>query len=377
MNNFIKKFILFLVLIGMILSLSACAPRENPTDKAEAVSATVIEIEKYGHAVLDITTADFYSKGFELGDIVRVRFDSFDAEMPFFNGYYSNPGEVMLRGKNPDENIAVCINYGDFSAETGLKSGDAIEITLAEKAGMLEIQELCSLNYSNNRADFTDDVTFASFRSVTNGSIGEGKLYRTASPINNEHGRAGYANELIKSVNIATVLNLADSGEDIEEYIDAEDFVSEYYMKLYREGRVLALDLAGNFFTDDFAKSLAEGLSFLAKSEPPYCIHCTEGKDRAGFTAMLLSALVGAELPEIIDDCMLTYSNYYGIDKETQPERYKAVLDNNLIAILYYVTGADTYEELEQIDLEAAVTKYLLNAGMTEEDIIMLKNKLG
>ena len=211
---------------------------------------------------------------------------------------------------------------------------------------------------------------------VTTGRIGDGKLYRTASPINNKHGRAGYANKLIESVNAATVLNLADSTEDIEEYFKAEDFDSEYYRSLYNAGNVMALDLAGNFFTDDFAQSVAEGLSFLAHNEPPYCVHCTEGKDRAGFASMLMAALMGAEFEEIVDDYMLSYYNYYGIDKQTEPERYKAVINNNLYAILYYVTGVDTYEELTQVDFESAVTKYLLGAGMTENDILMLKNNL-
>ena len=376
MNRFISKAMTILVLCVMILSLSSCAPSENPSYKTESLRATVIEIEKYGHAVLDITTADFTDSGYELGDIVCVSFGSYKSEMPFFDGYYSNPGTVMLRGSNPNENIAVCINYGDFSRETGLKLGDSVEITMAEKAGMLALQELCALKYSDDRADYTDDVTFANFRAVTTGRIGDGKLYRTASPINNKHGRAGYANKLIESVNVATVLNLADSTEDIEEYFKAEDFDSEYYRSLYNAGNVMALDLAGNFFTDDFAQSVAEGLSFLAHNEPPYCVHCTEGKDRAGFASMLMAALMGAEFEEIVDDYMLSYYNYYGIDKQTEPERYKAVINNNLYAILYYVTGVDTYEELTQVDFESAVTKYLLGAGMTENDILMLKNNL-
>lgn len=85
---------------------------------------------------------------------------------------------------------------------------------------------------------------------------------------------------------------------------------------------------------------------------------------------------MGAELEEIIDDYMLSFYNYYGIDKETENERYEVVLNNNLYAILYYITGVETYEELEQVDLESAVTKYLLKAGMSESDIIALKEKL-
>jgi hypothetical protein len=91
---------------------------------------------------------------------------------------------------------------------------------------------------------------------------------------------------------------------------------------------------------------------------------------------MLLGALMGAELQEIIDDYMLSFYNYYGIDKETQPARYQAVLNNNLMAILYHVTGTKSMEELAKIDLEVSITNFLLKYGMTENQILTLKSKL-
>ena len=376
MSKLIRKCIAFLVVCVILLGLSACSLTENSNSKAKSVQTTVIEIEKYGHAVLNLTTADFSAAGYTLGDIVCVRFGSYESNMPFFDGYYTNPGGVMLRGLAPEKNIAICINYGDFSKETGISLGDTVEITIAEKAGMLTYQELCALKYSNDRADYSDDAVFANFRAVTAGSIGNGKLYRSASPINNAHGRASYANDFIEDAGVVTVLNLADSDEDITQYCAAEDFDSEYYLALYEAGKVMPLDLTANFFSDEFAASLVDGLLFLAQNEPPYSIHCTEGKDRAGFTVMLLEALMGAQLQEIIDDYMLSFYNYYGIDKETEPARYEAVLNNNLIVMLYHVTGADSMETLEKMDLESAATNYLLSNGMTENDILMLKDNL-
>ena len=370
-----KSIALLLILCTAVLCLIGCAA-QKPSGEAEAIHATVVEIEKYGHAVLDITTADLTAAGYALGDIVRVRFESYESDMPFFDGYYSNPGTLMLRGLTPESNIAVCINYGDFSGTAGISVGDTTAITLSEKSGMLALQELCSLHYSNNRADYSDDATFSNFRAVTAGSIGNGKLYRTASPVSNEHGRASYANDLIAAAGVATVLNLADSREDIEAYFESADFNSAYYRALYESGKVAAIDLNGNFFSEEFAASVAGGLTFLARNDAPYCIHCLEGKDRAGFVAFLLEALMGAELSEIIGDYMLSFYNYYGIDKESEPERYQAVLNNNLIAMICHVAGVDTPEELADIDLESAVTEYLLHAGMTMDDIITLKEKL-
>ena len=376
MNRFIKKCLAFVLVCVMLLGLNACSLTDNSSAAPKAVKATVIEIEKYGHAVLDITTADFCAAGYSLGDVVCVRFGSFESNMPFFDGYYTNPGGVMLRGLAPEKNIAVAINYGDLSQETGIALGDTVEISMAEKAGMLAFQELCALKYSNDRADYSDDAVFANFRPVTAGSIGSGKLYRSASPINNAHGRASYANAFIEAAGVATVLNLADSEEDIAEYCAAEDFDSDYYLSLYESGKVIVLDMTANFFSDSFAASLVDGLRFLAQNDPPYSVHCTEGKDRAGFTVMLLGALMGADLQTIIDDYMLSFYNYYGISKETEPERYEAVLDNNLIVMMYHVTGTDSMEALAQTDLASAVTDYLLRNGMTEDEILTLKEKL-
>lgn len=44
---------------------------------------------------------------------------------------------------------------------------------------------------------------------------------------------------------------------------------------------------------------------------------------------------------------------------------------------VFHVTGAEPVKQLEQIDLEAAVTAYLMGAGMIQEDILLLKEKLG
>ena len=377
MEKAIRRCIAILFVCIMALQLSSCNKTECDTNKSSTLQATVIEIEKYGHAVLDITTADFMKGGYNLGDIVCVCIGACEYTMPFFDGYYSNPGNLLLRGSAPEDYIAVCINYGDFSDTNNVEVGDSAEITMVKKAGMRDIQELYELQYSNNRDDYSDDASFANFRSVTAGRIGNGKLYRTASPINNENGRADYADDLIESVGVTTVLNLADSDEDIDGYLADSECDSEYYRHLYETGSVIAIDLTGNFYSEEFASSVAKGLTFLARNEAPYCIHCTEGKDRAGFTAMLLEALMGATLDEIISDYMISFYNYYGIDKEHEPERYQAVLDINLMEMLFHITGAESVEQLEQIHLETAVTAYLIEAGMSQEDIGMLKQKLG
>ena len=376
MKKIIRNCLSIIIVCVMALPLISCDTTEREDDKLKTVSATVVEIEKYGHAVLNVTTKDFMSVGYELGDVVLISLESGEYTMPFYDGYYSNPGNLLLRGTNQEDNIAICINYGDFSAINNVNIGDRVKINIFEKAGMRAIQELYALQYSNDLNDYPNIATFTNFRAVTAGRIKEGKLYRTASPINNENGRANFASNFIESVGIKSVLNLADSNTDIEKYLANTDGYLEYYRNLYQMGNVIAVDLSGNFYSEEFAHSIAEGLTFLVKNEPPYCIHCTEGKDRTGYVAMLLEMLTGATLDEIINDYMLTFYNYYGITKEQEPKRYQAVLDVNLLEMLRHVTG-ESVDKLGQIDLEVAATSYLIAAGMTQENILILKEKLG
>ena len=73
---------------------------------------------------------------------------------------------------------------------------------------------------------------------------------------------------------------------------------------------------------------------------------------------------------------MLSFYNYYSVDKEKEPERYETILDTNLFPLLYHVTGTNTRKTLAQADLKAAVTDYLLNHGMSKQDILLLQEKL-
>ena len=55
---------------------------------------------------------------------------------------------------------------------------------------------------------------------------------------------------------MAVVLNLADSNEKIEVYCEAEDFDTDYYRSLYEAGKVIALSLSADFFSDTFVQLL-------------------------------------------------------------------------------------------------------------------------
>ena len=69
------------------------------------------------------------------------------------------------------------------------------------------------LTYTDARSDYPNlsDAAFANFRMVATTGMGEGALYRTASPIDSMHKRNTYADAALKMAGVATVMNLMDS----------------------------------------------------------------------------------------------------------------------------------------------------------------------
>ncbi len=359
-----KRF-LFVVLACLLIVAAI------PVMAEEAViSGAVAEIEKYGHARLDITIEDFERAGFALGDIVTVSAGSYTGDMPYLNGYYVDRGDAMLRAYPGHDNIALCINYGRFAEASGVDVGDPVTIALKEKAGALTLQEINNLVYTDLRSDSASDEAFANFRPIV-----DGKLYRSASPVDNQHNRARYADALIRDAGIRTVMNLANTEEEIEASFDAEDFASPYYRELYEAGRVIVLGMGVDFASDEFAEGIVRGYTFLTEGEPPYLVHCIEGKDRAGFAAMLLETLMGWSEAQIVEDYMVSYANYYGIEPGT--EKYDLIAERNVKEMLRNVAGLEKGVSLEGIDLKAAAEDYLLRHGMEEETLAALETELG
>src|SRR5699024_9182094 len=106
-----------------------------------------------------------------------------------------------------------------------------------------------------------------------------------------------------------------------------------------------------------------EGLRFLNNNEGPYLIHCTEGKDRAGFVSALLECLMGASLDEVVADYMTTYENYYRVEKGS--EQHASIAESNILASLTTVIcGLEKGSDISKVDLAKAAENYLLKIGM-------------
>ena len=378
----------------LIVLLTGCATRTQAVQETviTEVTSSVKEIQKYGNLVLTIEKKDLDAMGAEYGDVFTVSFQDTEVYAPYCTNYSDvDLGSIVLR--NDGETLILAINMGDFATTYSIaekvsnpdktykwifEEGKTMEdisllLTLTGKGEYRDEWLIHQLSRTDNREDYSSDAAFANFREIKGGNIGEGALFRSSSPINNEIGRAKYADALVKENGIRTVMNLADSEESILSYIEKEDFASPYYASLFENGDVIALNMGVSFKTREFQASLSEGLTFLASKEGPYLVHCTEGKDRAGFTSALLSALMGLTYQEIVEDYMTTYENYYHIEKGS--EQYEAVKKSNIDSMLSFIASVES-DKLSQVDLSLKAEEFLLAIGMEEDTVRKLKENL-
>ena len=222
---------------------------------------------------------------------------------------------------------------------------------------------------SVRREDYPDltDAAYANFRAVTTTGMGERTLYRSSSPINPKLGRSLQADAAARAAGIRTVINLADRRSDMARY---PGYDASYYSAL----AVIALDADTNVASENFRTALVTGLRFLIPHKGPYLIHCTEGKDRAGFACAVLECLMGGTAREIVDDYMLSYRNYYGVLPGSR--QYDEIAGNNLLKDLRTAFhGADIADPA--VDPAACAKAYLMEPGMTAGEIAALKDRLG
>lgn len=368
-----RRSISILIAIVMILSMSFTAMAE---ETYSVLTGTVVEVQKYGNLTMSLEPSEFYEAGFELGDMVEVTIGDEVLEMPFVTSYSDvDTGSLLVRDSQDNDIVIVAINMGNFSTTYNAEVGDELTFTLSEKEGYLTEYLLHQLSRTYERYDYATDSIFANFRSIATSGINPGVMYRSSSPVNNVLSRASYADALAEAVGIETIINLADSEEEIEGYMTEEDFDSDYYKSLYEDGKVINLSMGVDIASEEFGDKLAEGLRFLNENDGPYLIHCTEGKDRAGFVSALLEGLMGASLDEIVIDYMTTYENYYGVEVGT--EQYDAIAESNIMTSLtMIVVGAEKGTDISDVDLAEAVEGYLEGIGMTTDEITVLKDKL-
>ena len=373
---------------------AGCWKAPEPAESEAVLSvrglATQHETE-FGGVYIRMTIEDFNALGFEYGDSVDVEFSNgYKLEdIPYYNGYYVDAGQPLLIAYPGYDYIKAAINYGeDLWEEASLQGGildskpkfvplyetgkitehDTASVTLHEHGKYRDIQTARDIHYTDERTDYPSDEVFANFRNFRMGNIKENILYRSASPCDNQHNRAPYVDTLIKEAGVQFILNLSDNDVKINRYMAADGFNSPYFQSLYDDNKVEAIALNMNYQSEEFAQKIVQGFNAMAEAEGPYLVHCTEGKDRTGFVCMLIEALAGASYEEIADDYMLTYDNYYKINKTKDPERYRLILEQNLEAMVKFIVN-DESVDFKTADLTGYAREYLKRAEMSDEQI--------
>ncbi|MBQ8052255.1 MAG: tyrosine-protein phosphatase [Lachnospiraceae bacterium] len=358
------------------------------------VEAGISKIDKYGNIFLTIGAEAMEDLGYETADIIRVRIKDIESEMPIGTSYTdADSGEPVCcftRPASGPRSVALVINSGSMAEVMGIARKQPIDeepgyewqfadgfdetaavfVSMVQKQGYAEEYRMHQIGgvRSNKRSDYADlsDEEFANFRAVTTTGMGCGALFRSSSPINPALGRNDEADTALLDSMVRTVMNMADSETVMRRYAD-------YSLTSYAGCDIIALDMSMDLSSEDFRQKLARGFSFLTSHEGPYLIHCNEGKDRTGYAAAILECLMGADAEEVIEDYMLTYRNFYGI--EPGSEQYEEIADKNIAANLEKTFRISSIRD-KDADLQGCAEAYLKEIGLSGEEISALKERL-
>ncbi|MGD1821507.1 MAG: tyrosine-protein phosphatase [Pleomorphochaeta sp.] len=366
-----RSTFLFL-LVSFILVLSSCSTtqemKQMPMEKEAVVynqiEASIVAADKYGNLETDLMATKLMEEGYEYGDMVNIMINGVTYQAPIVSTYSDvDVGNFLIRIKA--DKVYFAINYGNCLKKTGASEGTKIVVSMADKGSYLLEYKTRHLTKSEVREDYSSDEVFANFRTVKIGDIKSDMIFRSCNPALAD-ARAPYAEALAKKNNIKTIVNLADSKDSLMENIDT----IVWYREMYENGKIILLDMDVDYTSDDFGQKLAKGFIFMSENEGPYLVHCNEGKDRAGFAAVVLEALMNATLEEIETDYMLSYANYYNVEKGTMQYDYIADTPYNMLKNI----AGDI--EVTNANLSMIAEKYLMKIGLTSKQIMNLKNNL-
>ena len=245
----------------------------------------------------------------------------------------------------------------------------AVSITETVESGItLYEYALNQLSGTTLRGDYPEltDEQYANFRMITTPGIAPYTLYRSSSPVDPSLNRNREADEALNGAGIVSVLNLADTAEEMAAY-------ESYRETYYSERNILPLALPTDLADESFHSGIAEAVRFIAESEGPWLIHCLYGKDRTGFLCAVLECLAGASAGEVIADYMETYVNLFHLPAEDI--KYTVIAEGSIVPELEIVFGLEDLRA-DSVDLAAEAREYLYEIGLDQTEIDAVLEKL-
>ncbi len=379
-------------------------PVDTPAEQG-TIAGVIVDVNGYGQPIPSFTPADMAAAGFDYADLMDVTLG--DSLVLHNVPYVSSFNEVAILGPSfvdynaRGDDYGFAMLNGDFHYYIGGNVGDRVVLKMAEKGGYQQTYDLMKSVYQTERQPGETAEEYANFRMIQTTGIARGVLYRSSNPLNcvNNAERYRVADSLARAVGICTEIDLADTPEKLTTYMASDGYASTYCRALYTKGHTIACGMMANTFCDDFKTRLGAAMRFAIANEPPYLIHCNEGKDRCGFVSMLLEALMGADIDELRRDYMLTMLNFYKI--EDYGESYQLRQSLSIDRMIWLLCNEDALQNYTAIDwntidvsnidwdglgfyrvnlqgptLQAAATNYLKECGLTDAEIQALQQRL-
>jgi protein tyrosine/serine phosphatase len=208
----------------------------------------------------------------------------------------------------------------------------------------------------------------ANFREIRMGGIGPGILYRASHPIGDEREDRTITT-LAVHAGIATILNLTDTEREIQR----KAVLAPWYREILDTGGVIALGMNFDDMSRQFCIQLRKGIRFMLNRPGPYLIHCYAGVDRTGFVAIVLEALMGANLHEIIDDYLKSIIFDGELLAPHDSPQYK--VDSAVVHEI--LTKVNNGKPVTEDNLQTAAEYYLITkVTLTMPEIELLKARL-
>ena len=361
-----------------------CSCTTMPKTVCRAYVPDTDHIDVHGNVYLDRYPSGLLHEAFDNGDTAVATMLGRTYRLTVVSDIRAvSPGTAVLHfhpEKPPYDRMAV-VN-GSFAAKAGIarqvpvedgkkpiwKPEEGVEFPVEIRIARVgKTVRQPSFNHyagrSNKRTDYQSltDAEFANFRAVSAPSIASGTLYRSSSPIDPSLGRSRFADAAAASCGVKSVWDMADTADDAAAYAGFDQTYCRNNCKI-RFGTPLGTD----FNSGLFKAGVLGGLLFISESEPPFLIHCKEGRDRTGLVAMLIEALCGATRAEMEADYVKSFENYAigEFDRGKVAESFA------------YCMKALGLEGVPDAELSARAWKYLRGIGMEDHEIKALLENL-
>ena len=365
----------FCSFIIALLLLSGCgfSRPETVKEEKEVVSETyedvlvkARQIDADGNLYLAVTPQYLNEKGYEAGDLVQVMINEQSYEMAILacpSDDVSDKMACLFQSEADNKDLVYLhVQNGSFAKQAGIidQSGKIlpdVSFHMIEKQNRSEEYPSDERLYqrSDERKDYPhlSDAEYANFRNVDTSGMGKGTLYRSSSPINPKIMRNKEADAALEAAKIKTIFNMADYENGMKQHPDYEN-------SYYAGCNTIALNMSR---TRRCGSSSRRTSSFSTTCRWRWLLPDSSSlppESRLRRTSRSSS------------DYMRTYYNYIGVKLGSLV--YHRIASRN---IMKTIAKAFHVESIYEIDLQAKAEEYLLEIGLSAEEIEELRNALG